>query len=220
MLVVLEQLPALCTGDYSSMCAAVLPWLSPQQCQHIERHKKENDRWMRVLVRALLVRGVRELEGWDAAKTLSRLCVEPTGRPYVRDLGRPVSFSHAGSVAVCAIGPHGATGEGLVGIGVDIERITPLPLHELAQVFSEKELATIKAAQDSTDALFAHWTTKEALLKARGTGFLEESRKVCTLSSPSDGIYWQRLHAPAGYALTVAGPWPLQAVHMLAGRSI
>lgn len=210
MLVVWAQLPSL--ADVHSLNQRVLPMLPAEQQQRIERHRHAADRHARVLVRALLVGAVRQLVGWDAAKTLANLYVEPQGRPYVRGLERSVSFSHAGQMVACALGPISATGVGILGVGVDIEQVLALSPHELAPALSEAELAAARAAINPQDALCAIWTTKEALLKARGTGFLTESHSVRTDISPSDGIYWKRLDAPLGYVLTVAGPWPLDTV--------
>lgn len=210
MRVVVAQLPSLAVVH--SLNQWVLPLLPVEERQRIERFRHAVDRHPRVLVRALLVAVVRQLAGWDAAKTLASLCVEPQGRPYVRGLERSVSFSHAGQMVACALGPISATGVGILGVGVDIEQVLALSPHELAPALSEAELAAARAAINPQDALFATWTAKEALVKAHGTGFVTESRSVRIDISPSNGIYWKRLDAPLGYVLTVAGPWPLDTV--------
>lgn len=85
------------------------------------------------------------------------------------------NLSHSEGLALCAV----ACGR---EVGVDLERARPIP--EMAQVatqvFSEREQARLRST--STDnpvtAFFRFWTSKEALLKARGDGFSQPAQPV------------------------------------------
>ncbi|WP_217166214.1 4'-phosphopantetheinyl transferase superfamily protein [Streptomyces sp. AC512_CC834] len=90
------------------------------------------------------------------------------GKPYVR--GRPglrVSLAHTGGMSLIAVSRDGP-------VGVDVERIVPLrdPAGMRRQILSDWEAD--RWPTDREDAahtgLFAHWTCKEAVLKAIGSG--------------------------------------------------
>lgn len=94
------------------------------------------------------------------------------------------NVSHSEGLALCAV----ACGR---EVGVDLERARPLP--EMAQVatqvFSAREQARLRSAShdDPVTAFFRFWTSKEALLKARGEGFTESPRAVELPPEPGDG---------------------------------
>jgi 4'-phosphopantetheinyl transferase len=71
-------------------------------------------------------------------------------------------------------------------IGVDIEYVkTDFPIHEVAEnFFTPKEAAALKTLPEhlQRQAFFKCWTSKEALLKAKGTGLSGELDEVEILS--------------------------------------
>lgn len=90
------------------------------------------------------------------------------GKPYVRgDPGLRVSLSHTDGLALVAVGRDGP-------VGVDVERLAPLrdPAGLRRQVLSEWEAAHWpESCEDALHSgLFTHWTCKEAVLKALGSG--------------------------------------------------
>lgn len=194
--------------------SAVLPLLSTGQRASIERFRRVPDRHLRVLVRALLACGLLEADGWAPSDTLPRLYAETLGRPAVRGVGRSVSFSHAGDMGACLIGEKNPAGEGIAGVGVDIECLRDVTPRELAPAFSVEELETIERAVDTQGELFSRWTVKEAMLKALGVGFLGEPSAVDVCACSSGLLHWRNLAAPQGYALAVAAPWPVEQVRV------
>jgi phosphopantetheinyl transferase len=66
-------------------------------------------------------------------------------------------------------------------IGVDIERLRPMPhADEVARhVFHPEELHWLAHQPDALRAFFRLWTLKESLLKAVGTGFSVPPRQIC-----------------------------------------
>ncbi|WP_324784726.1 4'-phosphopantetheinyl transferase family protein [Streptomyces sp. H51] len=90
------------------------------------------------------------------------------GKPYVGgDPGLRVSLSHTDGLALVAVSRDGP-------VGVDVERVTPLrdPAGLRRQILSpwEDPRCPGSAEDPSHGALFTHWTCKEAVLKALGTG--------------------------------------------------
>ena len=93
---------------------------------------------------------------------------EPKGKPVLdNDSELQFNLSHSGDVASIAV-----TQGRRLGIDVEVIRHDLDFLGLAHRFFSPSEAARIEQAQDSERALafFAHWTCKEAYLKARGDG--------------------------------------------------
>ncbi|WP_192349051.1 4'-phosphopantetheinyl transferase superfamily protein [Algoriphagus sp. Y33] len=86
------------------------------------------------------------------------------GRPYLPGSNVDFNLSHAGNYVVCASALN-------VRIGIDIEKVCPLNLNDFSKVFTENELEAFDNANDTDAELIAHWTMKEAVIKADGRGF-------------------------------------------------
>ncbi|MEW2578774.1 4'-phosphopantetheinyl transferase superfamily protein [Streptomyces syringium] len=145
-----------------------------------------------------------------------RIGREPGGRPRLGGAaeGLHVSVSHcAGAVAVALsrLGP----------VGVDVERLRPLPAVALGRRwFSAAEARWLadRAAEEQPAAFLWLWTHKEAIGKVRGLGLSEGGlrRPVPYPSglSWSDGLSWpdglaqpDGLPHPDGPARTDGPPW-------------
>jgi len=192
-----------------------LDYLPRGQADAIRRNRRGEDRRRRLLVRILLAFGLHLLTGNDARSTLASLAREEDGRPVLRDSPWQIGFSHAAKWAVCVIGDGGVTG----CVGVDIEEIRPVPVDDFHLVFAAAERKAIAAAADPSAELIRRWTIKEAVLKVRGKGFLEDPRQVNT-DSPLDGgadlgCHWQQVPVDEGYLLTVAARWRWQNLRMV-----
>ncbi|MFF6994948.1 4'-phosphopantetheinyl transferase family protein [Streptomyces sp. NPDC008313] len=90
------------------------------------------------------------------------------GKPYVR--GHPglrVSLAHTGGISLIAVSRDGP-------VGVDVERIVPLqdPAGMRRQILSDWEADRWPTGREDAahSGLFTHWTCKEAVLKAIGSG--------------------------------------------------
>jgi 4'-phosphopantetheinyl transferase len=127
-----------------------------------------------------------------------RVAIEygPQGKPLLAVHHPRVEFSvsHCGPVAAIAI----AT----VPLGVDVERVRHVAdVNSMAaQVFSADEQRALAEAADSSTAFLRGWTRKEAVLKARGTGFSADARQ---LTVSLDGVPTLRLEGgeAAGWTL-------------------
>jgi 4'-phosphopantetheinyl transferase len=92
----------------------------------------------------------------------------PHGKPYLRDAPQlQFNLSHSGGVSLVAVALD-------VEVGVDIERLRPMPdCLAVAQRFfapgDASALAETSAAERERE-FFIRWTRTEAMLKARGIG--------------------------------------------------
>lgn len=180
----------------------LLPLLPQEEGLLIRKNRRPEDRQRRILARMLLAQALHLVEGWTLERGLAALRREAGGRPWIEGCNRPVSMSHGGRWAVCAVGMPGQT-----GIGVDVEEIRPLPVDDFRIVFGPQELLAIRTHPHPHSELIRRWTIKEAVLKARGTGLLEDPRQVDT-SSRTDGWDWEHLRLDPAYHLTVAAAEP------------
>lgn len=100
-----------------------------------------------------------------------RICCEANAKPALMNQpdGSPVTFnlSHAGSVAVCAVGRNR-------NIGIDVEKINgAFACEDIAgRYFSPQEVSALRnlPAEQRANGFFACWTRKEAYTKALGAG--------------------------------------------------
>jgi 4'-phosphopantetheinyl transferase len=93
-----------------------------------------------------------------------RLALGRHGKPYLADCENlHFNLSHSGELAALAISERRR-------LGVDIERFRPVSMDVVADSLSPAELCRMQAAPDSIASFYAHWTMKEAYLKALGEG--------------------------------------------------
>lgn len=84
------------------------------------------------------------------------------GRPFLED-NMDFNISHAGRMVACVVSPHGR-------IGIDVEAIRPINIQDFKGQFTDTEWAAINNAPNPLHAFYTHWTCKEAILKADGSG--------------------------------------------------
>lgn len=190
---------------------SLLRLMSRQHAESIRRNRRAEDRCRRILARLLLAYGLKVLEGWDIYAGLAALRSEPGGRPWLEGSPRPVSLSHAGQWAVCAIGHE----EFCQGIGVDVEQIRKLEVEDFRVVFTAAEQEAVRKSKKPHSELIRRWTIKEAILKARGTGLLGDPLGIDTGDAGVAGRHWEHLPLEHGYWLTVAGQSPFAPARLL-----
>ena len=100
----------------------------------------------------------------------------PSGRPVVAVPGLDVSCSAGGVLGLVAVGRD-------CRVGVDLEQVTPWTADVLDEGWlsplEQRALTRLPATARAVAAARA-WTQKEAVLKARGTGLLEDPRATVT----------------------------------------
>ncbi len=169
--------------------------------------RERANRFRDAVVRIAFVAARSWLRRVLAAYTLipaSRLRFEegPFGKP-VLDYGsaeRRIAFnlSHSGELAIVAV----AAG---MDLGVDIERIRPMPVDVMADCLASREAAALAALAPELreEAFIRCWTRKEAYLKATGAGLNvplrsfavsldpQMARLLAVESDPGEAACWQ-----------------------------
>jgi phosphopantetheinyl transferase len=126
---------------------------------------------------------VRHLLGqlMDADPDALRIARTQRGRPYIEG-ANPVRFSvsHAQAYSLIALSLSDDIGCDIEDRfeAADVDRLGPLVLHP-----DEREAMNRLHDQERQDAFRRCWVRKEALLKASGSGFLEDPRLVRTEDS-------------------------------------
>lgn len=86
------------------------------------------------------------------------------GKPFVSGENIEISISHTKTAVAVAISD--------CAVGVDVEYLRPVNLRAVERFFSEKEKEYVYSdSSDKTARFFEIWTRKEAVVKAKGTGF-------------------------------------------------
>ena len=152
------------------------------------------------LLAELLARGqAARLLGGDAQDY--RIQDGPGGKPLLLGGEAYVSLSHAGTFAAAAAAR--------MPVGVDIERLRPIPEAVLRRVCSAGELAFLKAAGEAAYPTLSLrlWTMKEAWGKLSGVGVFTSRRFICEtghggLQTDYADCVFTFHDAPPGYLLT------------------
>lgn len=99
------------------------------------------------------------------------------GKPHLSGDCRQFNFSRSGGTALLAIGK--------VPIGIDLERVRPIPekerIADLVFACRERDWMLAVAEPERTARFFTLWTRKEALVKAAGRGLSDDLRGFDTL---------------------------------------
>jgi phosphopantetheinyl transferase len=132
---------------------------------------------------------------WDPWLDAEAVQVEhdPDGVPWARVQERrlPLSLTHADG--------HTAAAAHLEWrVGVDLERLRPLPPEHTRYFLSPDEQNALSGWDDPATATLAAWVVKEAVLKARGRGLRDPPRSVRIRSLTERGVDLANPEAVAG----------------------
>jgi phosphopantetheinyl transferase len=141
---------------------------------------------------------------------LLRFARTPNGKPALADR-RAVEFSASSSdgIVVCAVGRR--------PLGIDVERIRDdLDWRAIARrFFSEAERSSIE--RGGFPRFFEAWTTREAIIKARGDTLAHLRRAVADAHGACpDGIHARTLDVGSGFAAALASHVRSPAIRMVA----
>ena len=118
-----------------------------------------------------------------------RFASGPHGKPYLERRPRPWSFnlSHASDLIAIAV-------SGRVEVGIDIERLRPVPSASLPRhmlSIAERRLLSGAPASDSGRLFLRIWTMKEAVAKCAGLGSAADFATIDTCAVPSTMTTWR-----------------------------
>lgn len=167
----------------------------------VRRYQNPAHRWMSLLSRQLLLRGLAEAnEVLPAGATWS---VTSNGRPHIKACP-DFNISHSGKIAICAIGTDGDR------VGIDIQAEKVIGERHLRQVLTSRELAWVSG--EPRRAAFL-WSRKEAVSKLLGLGMRINYRRLEALNKEVqfDGKTYHLTSLPVarGYQCALAGEVPL-----------
>lgn len=96
------------------------------------------------------------------------------GKPYLTDYpGIHINIAHSGEYAVCAVSD--------TEIGVDIQYMRDFNEAVMRRCFTEKEIKTVKSAEDQKGAFYDLWVRKESFAKAVGKGLYLPLREISVI---------------------------------------
>ena len=192
------------SGRNDDAVARAESWLTPTELApgaagHPPVHRR------RVLLRAALRSALAEELGTDPASV--PLEVTAAGRPFVVGTALDVNCSASGVLGVVAVARDQR-------VGVDVQRVVPWSdslLEEGWLAHDERRALTALPLATRSEAATRAWTQKEAVLKARGTGLLDDPATVLTHVGRPAGVVagWavDDLPVPAGWVASLArGP--------------
>lgn len=148
----------------------------------IDQLRNEDDRRRSLAGLILLRRGIRQLFG----TVEYQISYNPNGRPELPFCR--FSIAHSAEMAVCAFSDR--------PIGIDVEKLRPVPVRKKYPLFSPDETAYINDVSGSGESRFLEiWTKKEAYIKmlggrltdAAGIEVISEPTGCCILSVIEDG---------------------------------
>jgi 4'-phosphopantetheinyl transferase len=151
--------------------------LDPTEATRVSRVTNAEDRTRQIAGAALLRLAAGHLADIDPnmirVDRTCDICGQPHGRPRVIGTDLHASISHSGDRIAVALTRGGH-------VGIDVERISPIDLAELASgVLGLEEHA------NSTTDFFIYWVRKESVVKATGDGVVAALERV-RVSRPSE----------------------------------
>ena len=148
--------------------AAALAKVSAKRREQALRYRYESGQRLSLAVYLLWREGVEKEYGILEPPLFD---YTPEGKRFLsRHHGIHFSFSHSGTVALCAISDR--------PVGADVETTRKITPSLISYTMNESEVAVINASENPTMQFLHFWTRKEALLKLTGEGIRNNLRMV------------------------------------------
>ena len=165
-----------------------IPLISPERAEKAFRYRFSADTKRCIAGGLLLRRFLGDAE----------IFVDTFGKPRAKS-GVCFNLSHSGDWVLLAVGD--------TEIGCDIEQHRQADVLRLGKVvYTDAEMALLRASSDPQALFYALWTKKEALLKCMGKGFHRAAKSVDVCGSVfcEDGhTYHMQTKSLGGYTLSV-----------------
>ena len=154
-----------CTEDD---VARLLPLVSQQRREQALRFKHVFGRWACLKTYELLCM-LLDSDASNQSRNLPLFAYTDLGKPYLSG-GPYFSISHCQTALLVAVSPQ--------PVGVDIESIRQPSSALIERVMSKTEQDLIAQSGEPMRAFIRLWTVKEAVLKLRGTGIVDNMQGV------------------------------------------
>ena len=153
--------------------------LAPQKKNRVDSFHFEEDKHRLVFADMLAKLALSEYTGFDAEHI--SLGTHSNGKPYAIGLPAEFNISHSGELIACAVDSE--------RVGIDIEKIRPIPAKLVYRVCSEQEYAyiggdtpvdkqSILTDRHILERFYQVWTAKEAYTKYTGTGLAADLQQI------------------------------------------
>lgn len=176
--------------------------------QNVLKYRNWQDRQRTFFGKLLLLKGIQILK--YPISSLKHLKYSSLNRPYFEG-GPNFNISHSGNYILCAISGNSV-------IGIDIEEVKPIDIHEFKREFAIEEIKGMMTAKDTLHSFYRLWTQKEAFLKAIGKGLYVELNKVHilnhTIEWEDNSWFLQDLNIADGYLASVCYNTPTTELHL------
>lgn len=162
--------------------SSLLEMMPSSLSSRLLRFRRWQDSHTYLLGRFLLLYGMKK----NGLKfNLSELVYSQSGKPRILD-SKNMNFniSHSNYTSACLLSFN--SGE----VGIDIEDCNYLNIEDYRPFFSTKEWEIIKTSPYKVKDFYSFWTRKEAVLKAAGTGLINE---LSSLEVISDTVMFQNI---------------------------
>lgn len=176
----------------------------PRSIQHeILRLKIPNARIQKTYAKILLKRTLIRL-GYPET-ILNEIEISENGKPVIPSFCGDFNISHSENLIALIVSDT-------PGAGIDIEKIRAVDPTGFKQYFFNEEWQRIIDSNEKENTLLKLWTTKEALLKARSTGFsqgvenliINYTGNTARFLSGNNSWYWNHIDTCSGYIVCYA----------------
>lgn len=106
-----------------------------------------------------------------SSSLLSQINYTHFGKPYFRNHDLHFNITHSAGIVACCTSPY-------TSVGIDLEPLVCHGFNELKNTMSRAQWESIHASPRSDQAFLRFWTAKEALLKAEGSGLVDDLASV------------------------------------------
>lgn len=164
--------------------------------QQAKSYRRWQDAQAHLLGRYLLSDGLARL-GYSS-ELLNQMEITGFNRPYL-PISLDFNIAHSGNYVLCTCSTE--------KVGIDIEAIRPIDIHDFHHCFTATEMMEIRHAPDIYEAFFRYWTIKEAVIKADGRGLnipLHDITVSDEISLGSHRWHIQPLNVAPGYQAHLA----------------
>lgn len=155
--------------------------------------------YAKILLRRILI-------GFGHPETiLNEMEISEHGKPVIPSFSGDFNISHSENLIALIVADK-------PGVGIDIEKIRTVNPAGFINFFSKKEWQQIIHSNENENALLRLWTIKEALLKARSTGFsdgvenlhIDYSGNTANFIQDNNTYYWNYIDSYSEYIVCYA----------------
>ncbi len=136
---------------------------------------------------------------------LNEMEISEHGKPFIPSFSGDFNISHSENLIALIVADK-------PGVGIDIEKIRPVHPAGFTNFFSKEEWQQIIHSKENEYTLLRLWTIKEALLKAKSTGFsdgvenlhINYSGNTASFIPDNNTYYWNYIDSYSEYIVCYA----------------